>query len=180
MADNLKDTETEKNLYKTFAGESRARAKYTMFGEHARMEGYQGIGQVFDETAQNEYAHSREVFNRYLGNVKNTEENLKSAIAGETEEFTMLYKEFEETARKEGFEEIADFYKELREVEESHEERFKDLQQKLKAGTIFTSKESIEWICMNCGYIYEGTEAPKICPLCKYPRAYFKPKCQMP
>lgn len=178
MAD-LKGSETEKNLYKTFAGEARARAKYFMFAEKAKEEGYQEIAEVFEETGKNEYAHSREVFNRYLGNVKTTEDNLKTAIAGETEEFEMLYKQFEETARKEGYNEIADFYKELREVEESHQERFKILKDKVASGTVFTSKEPIAWVCMNCGYIHEGTEAPKVCPLCKYPRAYFKEKCEI-
>lgn len=171
---NLKGSETEKNLYKTFAGESRARAKYTMFGEKARAEGYQAIGQVFDVTAGNEFAHSREVYNRYLGQVGTTLENLMTAAAGETEEFKDIYKEFEETARREGFDEIADFFKELREVEESHQKRFLDLYEKVKTGTYFKSKEPTNWVCLNCGYIHEGTEAPMVCPLCKFPRAYFQ------
>lgn len=172
---NLKGSETEKNLYKTFAGESRARAKYTMFAEKARSEGYQWIGDVFNLTAGNEYAHSREVYNRYLGLVGTTMDNLMAAAMGETEEFKDIYKEFEETARKEGLEEIADFYKELREVEESHQKRFLDLYEKVKSGTFYTSKEPIHWICLNCGYIHEGKEAPMVCPLCKFPRSYFKP-----
>lgn len=173
----LKGSETEKNLYKTFAGESRARNKYNMYAEMARVEGYQWIADVFDETAENEFAHAREVFGRYLGNVRSTGENLASAMGGETEEFRKLYKEFEKIARDEGFIEIADFYKELREVEESHAERYKELYERVKEGTVFSSSESTEWICLNCGYIHEGEEAPEFCPLCKFPRAYFKEKC---
>lgn len=173
----LKGSQTEKNLYKTFAGESRARNKYNMYAEKARLEGYQWIADIFDETAKNEFAHAREVFNRYLGNVRSTAENLASAMGGETEEFRKLYKEFEETARNEGYIEIADFYKELREVEESHAERYKKLYNRIKDGTVFSSSEPTEWICLNCGYIHEGEEAPEFCPLCKFPRAYFKEKC---
>jgi rubrerythrin len=174
----LKGSETEKNLYKTFAGESRARNKYNMYAEKARLEGYQWIADIFDETAKNEFAHAREVFNRYLGNVRSTAENLVSAMGGETEEFRKLYKEFEETARREGYTEIADFYKELREVEEAHAERYKELYEKVKDGKVFSSSEPTGWICLNCGYIHEGEEAPKVCPLCKFPRAYFKEKCK--
>lgn len=175
---NIKGSETEKNLLKTFAGESRARNKYNFYGEKAREEGYQWIAAIFDETACNEYAHAREVFRRYLGLVKSTAHNLMDAIMGETEEAKKLYKEFEETARCEGFDEIADFYKDLREVEESHSERFKALYEKVTTGTVFKSDKESLWKCMNCGYIYEGDEAPEHCPLCKFPRAYFKPYCE--
>lgn len=175
---NIKGTQTEKNLYKTFAGECRARSKYNMFSEKAREEGYESIADVFDETAGNEFAHAREVFNRFLRNIGCTEENLLTAAMGETDEYKNIYKEFEECARKEGFDEIADFYKELREVEEAHKERYMKLYDKMKSGTVFTSKEPIEWICLNCGYIYEGKEAPDKCPLCKYPKGFFEPKNQ--
>lgn len=171
----IKDSETLKNLLKTFAGESRARNKYNLYAEKARQEGFVWIGQVFDLTASNEYAHAREVWAKYLGMVKSTEENLLDAIEGEAEETNNIYKEFEEVARKEGFEAIADFYKELREVEESHRERFKDIYDKVKCGTVFKSSSESVWRCMNCGYIYEGKEVPEVCPLCKFPRAYFEP-----
>ena len=170
----LKGSETEKNLYKTFAGECRARSKYNLFGEKAREEGYMWIAEVFDITAGNEYAHAREVYNRYLECVKDTEENLMAAAIGETEEFRDIYKEFEETAKKEGFKEIAHFFKELREVEEAHQKRFLDLYEKVKSGHFFESKKTTKWVCLNCGYIHEGEEAPDECPLCKFPQSYFK------
>jgi rubrerythrin len=171
----IKDSETLKNLLKTFAGESRARTKYNLYAEKARQEGFVWIGQVFDLTASNEYAHAREVWGKYLCMVKSTEENLLDAMEGEEEETNNIYKEFEEVARKEGFEAIADFYKELREVEESHRERFKDIYNKVKCGNVFKSSSESVWRCMNCGYIYEGKEVPEVCPLCKFPRAYFEP-----
>ncbi|MBK1813965.1 rubrerythrin family protein [Clostridium sp. YIM B02505] len=171
----IKDSETLKNLLKTFAGESRARNKYNLYAEKARQEGFVWIGQVFDLTASNEYTHAREVWAKYLSMVKSTEENLLDAMEGEGEETDKIYKEFEEVARKEGFEAIADFYKELREVEESHRERFKDIYEKVRCGAVFKSSTESVWRCMNCGYIYEGKQVPEVCPLCKFPRAYFEP-----
>ena len=171
----IKDSETLKNLLKTFAGESRARNKYNLYAEKARQEGFVWIGQVFDLTASNEYAHAREAWAKYLSMVKSTEENLLDAMEGEGEETNKIYKEFEEVARKEGFEAIANFYKELREVEESHRERFKDIYDMVKCGTVFKSSTESVWRCMNCGYIYEGKQVPEVCPLCKFPRAYFEP-----
>ena len=176
---NLKGSKTEKNLYKTFSGESRARGKYNLYAEKAREEGYRWVGEIFDETAENEYAHSREAFKRYLGKIDNTEDNLMDAAYFENEESESIYKNFEEVARDEGFEDIAEFYKELREVEENHKKRFLALCEKIRTDTMFKSDRITYWQCMNCGYIHEGMEAPVICPLCKYEREYFKPYCKV-
>lgn len=175
---NIQGSQTERNLLKTFAGESRARNKYDLYAERARKEGYQWIADIFNCTAKNEYAHAREVYSRYLGKVKTTELNLLDAAKGESEENLKIYKEFENTARSEGFDDIADFFKELSEVEGHHEIRFLALYEKIKNGTIFKSDEVMNWQCINCGYIHEGKEAPMVCPLCKFPRAYFKPACE--
>lgn len=171
---NLKGSKTEKNLFKTFAGESRARNKYTFYAEKARDEGFMHIADVFEETAGNEMAHAREVYRRFLDRVNNTKNNLIESALGESEENKVIYKEFEETARDEGFDEIADFYKELQEVEGHHKERFLALAKRVKDGKMFKSDRESEWLCLNCGYIYEGKEAPMRCPLCRYPRSYFK------
>ncbi|MGL5150473.1 MAG: rubrerythrin family protein [Clostridium sp.] len=176
---NLKGSKTEKNLYKTFAGESRARNKYNLYADKARDEGYRFIADVFDETAGNELAHAREVYVRYLNKVKGTEENLIDAALGEAAESSKIYKDFELIAREEGFVEIADFYKELQEVEEAHKERFTMLAEKVKTKSVFKSLKPSLWQCMNCGYIHEGIEVPLACPLCKYPRSYFKPYCKL-
>lgn len=175
---DIRGSRTEKNLYKTFAGESRARNKYTFFAEQARCEGYRWISDIFEETANNEKAHAREAFKRYLNLVGSTEENLIASANGELEEANKLYKEFEEVAREEGFEDIAHFYKELREVEEEHFKRFSILIEKMKKNQIFKDPKENTWRCLNCGYIYEGTELPEHCPLCKYPKSYFKQYCK--
>lgn len=175
---NLKGSKTEQNLLKTFAGESRARNKYTFYGEKARAEGYQYIGSIFDVTSENEKAHAREAFGRYLGMIKCTSDNLKDAAEGEAFESENLYKQFEKEAREEGFIEIADFYKELTEVEESHMKRFMEIKRNLDDGMAFKRDIPVKWQCMNCGYIHIGKEAPKFCPLCKYPQSYFKIYCE--
>jgi len=171
---NLKGSNTEKNLFKTFAGESRARNKYTFYADKARVDGFMYVGDIFDETAGNEKAHAREVYRRFLDKVSSTKNNLIDSALGEAEESKVIYKEFECMARDEGFDEIADFYKELQEVEEHHKERFLKLAKEIKDDTIFKLDKKKEWLCLNCGYIYEGTEAPMACPLCKYPISYFK------
>lgn len=174
---DFKGSKTEKNLYKTFAGESRARNKYTLYAEKAKEEGYRWVGDVFEVTAHNELAHAREVF-EWLKLLGTTKENLIAATMGETEEFKNMYKIFEDEAREEGFVEIADFYKELREAEEAHDKRFRNIIDKLEKGELFKDPNGDKWICTNCGYIYGGQEVPKNCPLCKYPRAYYKPYCE--
>ena len=171
---NLKGSKTEKNLLKTFAGESRARNKYNLYAEKAKSEGYMWIAEIFDCTAKNEYAHAREAYKRYLDRICSTKNNLIESAISEAEESKVIYKNFENMAREEGFDEIADFYKELQEVEELHKERFLDLAKKLKDNMIFKSEKKSLWKCLNCGYIYEGWEAPEKCPLCKYPKSYFR------
>lgn len=173
---NLKCSETEKNLYKAFAGECRARNKYYLYAEKARNDGFMWVAKVFEETGDNEFAHAREIFKRYLNKISSTKNNLIESALAEAEESSSLYKEFEDKACQEGFDEVADFFKELREVEESHKERFLDLAKRIKDDKMFKCDEDDEclWKCLNCGYIYEGKEAPDKCPLCRYPKSFFK------
>lgn len=174
---NLKGSQTEKNLKKTFSGESKANTKYTLYAEKAREEGYQYIADVFEETAHNELAHARESYGEYLGQVKSTEENLINSFMGETAEATKIYKEFEEVARAEGFNEIADFYKELSEVEANHDIRFRKIYNGLITDTLYKGTKNSLWQCTNCGYIHEGATAPIECPLCHFPQGWFMPYC---
>lgn len=174
----LMGSKTEKNLLRTFAGESRARTMYTLYGEKAEKEGLHYIAKVFKLTSDNELAHAREVFNDYLKMNGCTIENLLEAVAGEKAENEEIYKKFEDDAREEGFTEIADFYKEVREVEAEHAKRYEELAKKLENKTLYKSNTEIKWQCMNCGYIYIGTEAPERCPLCHYPQGYFKRFCE--
>lgn len=174
---NLKGSQTEKNLKRTFSGESKANTKYTLYAEKAMEEGYKYISDVFKETAHNELAHAREVYGEYLGQVKSTEDNLMNSFMGESTEATKIYKEYEEVARMEGFNEIADFYKELAEVEAEHDIRFRKIYNGLLTGTLYKGDNDSLWQCTNCGYIHEGASAPIECPLCHFPQGWFMPYC---
>lgn len=182
----IKGTETEKNLLKAFAGESQARNRYTYFASVAKKEGYEQISAIFQETADNEKEHAK-VFFKYLedgmaeitamypaGRIGTTAENLLHAANGEKEEWNELYPHFEKVAREEGFEDVADSFKEIAEVEEQHEKRYRKLLENVKNGSVFKKKEVVKWKCRNCGYVHEGEEAPKLCPACKHPQAYYE------
>jgi len=171
----LKGSKTEKNLWEAFAGESQARNKYTYFASVAKNEGFEQIAAIFTETADNEKEHAKMAF-KFLGALGSTAENLKAAAAGENYEWTEMYKEFEKTAREEGFEEIADFFHEVGEVEEEHEKRYLKLLERVEKGDVFKREVAIKWHCRNCGYVHEGTEPPEECPACYHPRAHYQPK----
>lgn len=173
MSKSLKGTQTEKNLMAAFAGESQARNKYTFYAQVAKKEGYEQIHGLFMETADNERAHAKQIF-KYLGGIGNTMENLKDAADGENYEWTTMYKEFEEVARQEGFEEIADFFHEVAEVEEHHEARYLKLLQNIKDGVVFKRSEETQWKCRNCGYVHTGKEAPELCPACFHPQSWYE------
>jgi rubrerythrin len=183
---NLKGTKTEQNLLKAFAGESQARNRYTYFASVAKKEGYEQISAIFTETADNEKEHAS-VFFKYLlggmvevtasfpaGSVGTTKDNLLAAANGENEEWKVLYPEFEKVARAEGFKAIADSFKEIAEVEEKHEERYRKLLLNIERGEIFHRDKETEWKCRNCGYVHKGKDAPKTCPACKHPQAYYE------
>ena len=183
---NLKGSKTEKNLLKSFAGESQARNRYTFFASVARKEGYIQIQRIFEETAANEKEHA-EVFFKYLeggeveitaaypaGKIGTTEENLLAAAEGELLEWGTLYPDFEKVAREEGFDEIAESFEEIAEVEEEHEKRYRKLLENVKNGTVFKRDEEVEWHCLNCGYIHHGKEAPEVCPACNHPQSYYE------
>jgi rubrerythrin len=186
LSKSLKGTKTERNLLTAFAGESQARNRYTFFASAARKEGYEQIANVFTETAGNEKEHA-EVFFNYLkggdveitaaypaGIVGNTKANLEAAADGEKMEWSEIYADFEKVAREEGFTEIATSFKEIAEVEEFHEKRYRKLAQNVASGEVFKKKATVKWHCTNCGYIHEGTEAPKVCPACKHPQSYYE------
>lgn len=174
---DLKGTKTEKNLLAAFAGESQARNKYTYFASVAKKEGYEQIAGIFLETAENEKEHAK-VWAKFLGLIGDTAKNLAEAIQGEHYEWTEMYKEFARTAREEGFEEIAQVMEEIAEVEAAHEARYRQLAERLKDGTLFKRSTPIRWRCRNCGYIYEGTEPPAVCPACAHPRAFYEPAAE--
>ncbi len=186
MSKSIKGSRTEKNLLAAFAGESQARNRYTYFASAARKEGLEQIANIFIETAENEKEHA-EIFFKYLeggdveitaaypaGIIGDTKANLEAAADGEKMEWSDIYADFEKTARKEGFAEIATSFKEIAEVEELHEKRYRKLAKNIADGEVFKKKASVKWHCTNCGYIHEGPEAPKECPACKHPQAYYE------
>lgn len=183
---SVKGTQTEKNLLKAFAGESQARNRYTYFASQAVIEGYQQIAAIFTETADNEREHAKRFF-KFLeggdaeivatypaGKIGKTAENLLQAAAGEREEWGTLYPGFAETARSEGFEEIAKVFEQIGSVEAHHERRYLKLLENVQEGKVFKRDEAVAWKCRNCGYVHEGNDAPDICPACAHPRAYYE------
>jgi len=183
----MKGSQTEKHLLAAFAGESQARNRYTYFASAARKAGYEGIAAIFIETAENEKEHA-EVFFKYLeggevevtaaypaGVIGETVANLKAAAAGEHMEWGTLYPEAAKTAEEEGFKEVAESFREIAEVEEEHEARYNKLAARVEKGEVFSRAAPIRWKCRNCGYVHEGTEAPKVCPACRHPQAYYEP-----
>ena len=172
-----KGTKTEENLKKAFAGESEARNKYTYFASQAKKDGYEQIAAIFLETAENEKEHAKMWFKELNGgSVSETSENLKAAAEGENYEWTDMYKEFAETARAEGFPELAAKFEGVAAIEKSHEERYRKLLKNIEDKKVFSSTGEAIWVCRNCGHIVIGKDAPETCPVCNHPKSYFELK----
>lgn len=183
---SIKGTQTEKNLLLAFAGESQARNRYTYFASKAKKEGYVQISRIFEETANQEKEHAERFF-KFLeggeiditgsfpaGVIDTTHENLIAAAEGEEHEWGVLYPDFAETARKEGFSEIATIFDKVSVAEKQHGKRYRDLAANIEAGKVFKREEKVRWRCINCGYVHEGTDAPSKCPACAHPTDYFE------
>jgi len=183
---DLKGSRTEKNLLAAFAGESQARNRYTYFASEARKSGYEQISAIFLETAENEKEHAKvffsflkggdvEIVAKYpAGEIGTLAENLKAAAAGEKLEWGALYPEFKRIAEEEGFNDIAEAFKRIGEVESYHERRYLKLLQSLERNEVFEKPVPVKWKCRNCGYVFEGKSAPNVCPACKHPRAFYE------
>jgi rubrerythrin len=183
---SIKGTQTELNLLKSFAGESQARNRYTYFASVAKEEGFEQISALFLETADNEKEHAK-VFFKCLeggdaeitasypaGRIGTTAENLLAAAEGELMEWGTLYPEFARVADAEGFADIATSYREIAEVEAHHEKRYRKLLENVNGHQVFKKDGKVFWKCRNCGYVFEGPEAPQTCPACKHPQAYYE------
>lgn len=187
---SLKGTKTAENLMKAFAGESQARTRYTFYSSVAKKEGYVQIANVFAETAENEKEHAKRFF-KFLNEgglagetvkitadfpvaLGDTKLNLLAAANGENEEWSDLYPTFADIAEKEGFPAIAVAFRKISEVEKRHEARYRKLLSNIENDEAFKKTASVLWKCNNCGYIFEGTEAPKVCPACLHPQGYFE------
>ncbi len=189
---NLRGTKTLENLMKAFAGESQARMRYTYFASVAGKEGYKQIQNIFLETAENEKEHAKvfmklaldhldgenpapvEINATYPFAFGDTIANLRSAAAGEHEEWEVDYPAFAKTAKEEGFTEVATKFQLIARVEKHHEARYRKLLENIENGTVFKKDGKVFWKCINCGYVHEGDGAPELCPACKHPKDYFQ------
>jgi rubrerythrin len=186
----LQGSQTEKNLLAAFAGESQARTRYTFFASVAKKEGYEQISSIFQETADNEKEHAQLFFNHLKGGmveitaaypagiIGTTSENLKAAAEGEKLEWGTLYPNFAEVAKEEGFKNVARTFHMVAKVESYHERRYLKLLANIEQGKVFKKDSPIKWKCRNCGYVYEGNEAPEKCPVCQHARSYFEVWCE--
>ncbi len=183
---SIKGTRTEQNLLKAFAGESQARNRYWFYSSIAKKEGFDQISAIFLETAENEREHAK-IFYKHLeggeveitasypaGGLKSTMENLLHAAEGEKMEWGTLYPDFAAVADEEGFPEVAHSFREIAEVEEHHEARYRALAANIEAGRVFKRDTVQKWKCRNCGYVHEGAEAPDACPACLHPQSYYE------
>ena len=182
----IKGTQTEKNLMAAFAGESQARNRYTYFTSKAKKDGFVQIASIFEETAAQEKEHAERLFKFMEGGeteitgsfpsgiIGTTAENLKGAAAGEHYEHTVMYPDFAEVSREEGFNAIAAVFEAIAVAEKQHEKRYLDLLSNIEDGTVFKKDNEVVWRCRNCGYLHTGTEALKACPACAHPQAYFE------
>lgn len=176
---DLKGSKTEANLMTAFSGESQARNKYTYYASKAKKDGYVQIGNLFEETANNEKEHAKIWFKLlHDGGIPTTEENLKDAAAGEHYEWTDMYAGFAKEAKEEGFDHIAFLFEEVAKIEKEHEERYLKLLDNVEEGIVFSRDGDTIWKCSNCGHIVVGPKAPEICPVCAHPQAYFEIKAE--
>ena len=183
---NLKGTQTEKNLLAAFAGESQARNRYTYYASKAKKEGLVQISDIFIETANQEKEHAKRLFKLLeggeveitgafpAGTIDSTTENLKAAAAGENYEHTEMYPGFAKIAEEEGFGNIAEIFRAIAVAEKQHEKRYLDLAANIDAGRVFKREVDQVWRCRNCGYLFEGNEAPQVCLACDHPQAHFE------
>ena len=172
---DLKGTKTEANLWEAFAGESKARNKYTYYASKAKKDGYEQIAALFEETAAQEKEHAKLWFKLIQG-IGSTMDNLKDAASGENDEWTDMYPRMAQEAREEGFEEIARIMEGVAAIEKAHEERYLKLLQNIEDKLVFSREGDAIWQCRNCGHIYIGKEAPTVCPVCNHPQSYFQLK----
>ncbi len=172
----IKGTQTENNLRSAIAGEAQAALLYELFARRAKKDGYEKLAEIFEETSRNEKAHA-EIYLKLLECLNTSDANLLSAAETEHHEHTQMYPAFAETAKQEGFTDVATTFEMVAKIESEHEERFRKNLASLQNGTVFSKSADTEWICLNCGHHAFGTDAPTVCPVCHHPRAFFAPVC---
>ncbi len=182
----LKGTQTEKNILTAFAGESQARNRYTFFASKAKKEGYVQISDIFTETADQEKEHAKRLFKLLEGGeveisgtfpagvIGTTSENLAEAAAGENHEHLVMYPGFAETARAEGFDDIAAIFMAIAVAEKQHEKRYVELKANVDTRQVFHRDAKMTWRCRNCGYVHTAHGAPDVCPACDHAKDHFE------
>ena len=195
MAVDFKNSETKDNLMRAFAGESQARNRYTFAAAQARKEKLHIIEAVFTYTADQEREHA-EIFYKHLKELAgetihvdggypvdltdNIADLLRMAQHNEYEEHDSVYKAFGEKAKEEGFMKVANSFFMIAEIEKVHGDRFGRFAEWMEQKQLFKAEEKTNWICLNCGYIYEGESAPLKCPVCDHDQGYFVRISQSP
>lgn len=187
-ANDFNTSQTKANLMRAFTGECQARSRYTMAASQARKQKLHVIEMAFRFTADQEKEHAEIFYNflrEFAGESISIEGSypvdisdsvlqlLRYAQHNEYEEHDDVYAHFGETARREGFPHIAYAFESIAKIEKLHGDRFAYFADLLERNQLFVSDVSCKWICLNCGHIYEGTEAPEVCPVCRHDRGYF-------
>lgn len=168
-------SKTYKNLQEAFDAESRASMKYFIYGRKAREEGYQQIGNIYEETSMNEREHASVWLKLMMGNkLPTTLENLKDSYSSENYEWTNMYIEYAQEARREGYDEIAELFEGVASVERHHDSRFRKLASNLINESVFNKKNNVLWICVSCGNLHYDASAPETCPVCGCSREYYQ------
>lgn len=185
---DFKTSRTKENLMRAFAGESQARNRYTFAADVAKKEGYPILHDLFIYTANQEKAHAWEFMKKlkefsgeeieitatYPAEVEtSTLALLRAAEKHEAAEHDEIYKSFAEIAKEEGFMDIYTLFNNIASIEKTHSERFTRYAEKLANGSLFKDTNKDQWMCTNCGFIYEGESAPAQCPVCSHPQGYF-------
>ena len=185
---DFRKSETLKNLMRAFAGESQARNRYTFAAGVAKTEKLPVIEAVFKFTANQEKEHA-EIFYNYMKELtgenihidgsypinisQRTVDLLRAAKHNEYEEFDVVYKDFGDKAREEGFEEIGRVFHQIAAIEKIHGDRFELFAHLMEEKRLFLSDVATGWMCLNCGHVMTATQAPGMCPVCKHEQGYF-------
>ncbi|BED92567.1 MAG: rubrerythrin [Candidatus Paraimprobicoccus trichonymphae] len=188
MSLKFENSITKINLMKAFAGESQARNRYTFMASKAKNQNLNIIEKICLFTANQEKEHAK-IFYNYLKNLNNQNidissafpvnlsndvlDLLKSAIHNEFEEYSSVYKNFSSIAKEENFKEISESFYSISKIEKIHYDRFKKLINLLETDSLFKSEKETTYICLNCGHVHYGKEAPKICSVCSHSKGYF-------
>ena len=184
---SLKGSKTEKNILTAFCGESQARNRYTYFASKAKEEGYVQISVIFSETSDQEKEHAKRLYKLLEGGmvtiqadfpagvIGTTSENLAEAAGGENYEWKEMYPGFAKIAREEGYDAVATIFESIAVAEKQHAKRYEGLKANVDSGKVFKKDKKVVWRCINCGYLFEAAEAPKVCPACAHPQSYFEP-----